>query len=124
MDFRAILMGLMFALMWSSAFTSARIIVADAPPLTALALRFLISGALGVAIALALGLGTRDVAGNIIAGVYARDLYEPGVTIRFGDVSGTVLQVTSTSVVVRVNKDKTITVPNSRLIDEQVEVLS
>jgi len=28
-------MGLAFALMWSSAFTSARIIVQDAPPLTA-----------------------------------------------------------------------------------------
>lgn len=55
MDFRAILMGLAFALMWSSAFTSARMIVMDAPPLYALALRFLISGLLGVGIALALG---------------------------------------------------------------------
>ena len=55
MDLRAIAMGLAFALMWSSAFASARIIVADAPPLTALALRFLISGLLAVAIARALG---------------------------------------------------------------------
>ncbi|MEZ5685625.1 MAG: DMT family transporter [Paracoccaceae bacterium] len=55
MDFRAILMGLAFAALWSSAFTSARMIVAEAPPLAALSLRFLISGSLGVAIALALG---------------------------------------------------------------------
>ncbi len=55
MDIRAILMGLAFAVMWSSAFTSARIIVASAPPLSALALRFLISGLIGVAIARALG---------------------------------------------------------------------
>jgi drug/metabolite transporter (DMT)-like permease len=55
MDFRALLMGLAFALMWSSAFTSARIIVADAAPLFSLALRFLISGLMGVGIALALG---------------------------------------------------------------------
>ena len=55
MDFRAILMGLAFALMWSSAFTSARMIVADAPPLMALSLRFFISGSLGVLIALAIG---------------------------------------------------------------------
>lgn len=41
--------------MWSSAFTSARIIVAAAPPLTALSLRFLISGLLGVLIARMLG---------------------------------------------------------------------
>ncbi len=55
MDIRAILMGLAFALMWSSAFTSARIIVADAPPVTALAIRFLISGLIGIAIARAMG---------------------------------------------------------------------
>lgn len=51
MDIRAIIMGLAFAAMWSSAFTSARIIVASAPPLTALSIRFLISGLLGVLIA-------------------------------------------------------------------------
>jgi len=55
MDMRAIIMGLIFALMWSSAFSSARIIVADASPLFSLALRFLISGILGVIIARAMG---------------------------------------------------------------------
>ncbi|MBE1281997.1 MAG: EamA family transporter [Rhodobacteraceae bacterium] len=55
MDIRAILMGLAFALMWSSAFTSARIIVQDASPLFSLAVRFLISGLLGVIIARAMG---------------------------------------------------------------------
>lgn len=55
MDIRAILMGLLFAVMWSSAFTSARIIVADMSPLLALSIRYLISGLLGVGIALALG---------------------------------------------------------------------
>ncbi len=55
MDFRAILLGIAFAIMWSSAFTSARFIVADASPLMALSVRYLISGLLGVAIALALG---------------------------------------------------------------------
>ena len=55
MDLRAIGLGLAFAFMWSSAFTSARIIVADAPPLMSLSLRFLISGLLGIAIARAMG---------------------------------------------------------------------
>jgi drug/metabolite transporter (DMT)-like permease len=55
MDMRAIGMGLLFALIWSSAFTSARIIVADAPPLTISALRFALAGAIGVLIARALG---------------------------------------------------------------------
>lgn len=55
MDFRAVVMGLMFSLMWSSAFATARIIVADAPPLYALACRFAISGVLAIGVALAMG---------------------------------------------------------------------
>jgi len=55
MDMRAIVMGLTFALMWSSAFTSARIIVQDASPLFSLAVRFLISGLIGVMIARFMG---------------------------------------------------------------------
>ncbi|WP_227271189.1 DMT family transporter [Roseobacter weihaiensis] len=55
MDIRAILAGLAFAMMWSSAFTSARIIVTDASPLAALTLRYLISGLLGIVIARAMG---------------------------------------------------------------------
>lgn len=48
-------MGLVFAFAWSSAFTSARIIVAEAPPLASLSFRFFISGLLGVLIARAMG---------------------------------------------------------------------
>lgn len=57
MDFRAILMGLAFAAMWSSAFTSARIAVAYAPPFLLLSVRFAISGLLAVALARMLGQG-------------------------------------------------------------------
>ncbi|KIC49671.1 DMT family transporter [Tateyamaria sp. ANG-S1] len=55
MDIRALLMGLTFALIWSSAFTSARIIVTHAPPLAASSLRFFIAGIIGVAIARMMG---------------------------------------------------------------------
>ena len=79
MDFKAILMGLAFAAMWSSAFTSARVIVEYAPPLTALALRFLISGLLGVLIAWALGqsarLSRRQWAGVFVFGICQNALY-------------------------------------------------
>ena len=54
MNARAIFMGLAFALMWSSAFTSARVIVKYAPPIGSLSLRFFLSGQIGVGIALAL----------------------------------------------------------------------
>ena len=55
MDIRAIFMGLAFGILWSSAFTSTRVIVLDAPPLTALVVRFLLSAVLGVLLALAMG---------------------------------------------------------------------
>ncbi|MDH2327929.1 DMT family transporter [Cereibacter sp. SYSU M97828] len=55
MDIRSLLMGLGFALMWSSAFTTSRMVVIDAAPLHALAMRFLLAGIVGCAIAFALG---------------------------------------------------------------------
>lgn len=55
MDMRAVAMGLVFALMWASAFTSTRMIVTEASPIAALALRFLISGLIGVGLARAMG---------------------------------------------------------------------
>lgn len=55
MDLRALLLGTVFAAMWSSAFATARVIVAHAPPLAALSVRFLISGLLAVLVARALG---------------------------------------------------------------------
>lgn len=79
MDIRAILMGLAFAFMWSSAFTSARIIVADASPLYSLAARFLLSGLIGVAIARAMGqswrLTPKQWYATILFGVCQNALY-------------------------------------------------
>ncbi len=59
MDIRALIAGLTFALIWSSAFTSARILVTNAPPLTVSALRFLIAGLIALALARALGQSLR-----------------------------------------------------------------
>jgi probable blue pigment (indigoidine) exporter len=55
MDLRALLLGTAFAAMWSSAFATARVIVAHSPPLTALSVRFLVSGLIAVLVARALG---------------------------------------------------------------------
>ncbi|MDG1936545.1 MAG: DMT family transporter [Paracoccaceae bacterium] len=79
MDIRSLIMGLVFALMWSSAFSSARIIVANAPPLGALSIRFLISGIIGVLIARWLGqtfqLTKAQWKATIIFGIFQNALY-------------------------------------------------
>ena len=55
MDRRAIGMGVIFALMWSSAFATARILMAGAPPFLTLTGRFAIAGLIAVVIASAMG---------------------------------------------------------------------
>lgn len=79
MDIRAILLGLIFAFAWSSAFTSARIIVAEAPPILILSFRFFLSGIIACAIAWWLGQSFRltrpQWRATIIFGVCQNALY-------------------------------------------------
>ena len=79
MDLRALALGIAFALMWSSAFTSARIIVAEAPPILALALRFASSGAIAIALAFAMGERIRLTAAQwravVVFGICQNALY-------------------------------------------------
>lgn len=79
MDIKSALMGIAFVIMWSSAFTSAKIIVETAPPMWALAVRFLISGGIAVGIAALLGQSARLTRGQwrntVIFGVCQNALY-------------------------------------------------
>ena len=72
MDFKSIFIGILFSVIWSSAFTSAKILMSSAPPFLVLSLRFLISGILGIAIARLLGqklnLSRQEWAGVLIFG--------------------------------------------------------
>ena len=79
MDGKAIAMGTAFALIWASAFTATRFIVHDIPPLTALVVRFAISGAIGVALGHAMGqriaFSAREWRALAIFGVCQNGLY-------------------------------------------------
>jgi drug/metabolite transporter (DMT)-like permease len=55
MDWRALALGVAFATIWSSAFTSSRIVVEDWPPFLVLTVRFLFSGLLALGIGYAAG---------------------------------------------------------------------
>lgn len=55
MDIRAVLMGVSFAVMWASAFTTTRVIVTEAPPLLSLSVRFALSGLVAILIARMMG---------------------------------------------------------------------
>ena len=51
MELKSVIMGLGFVILWSSAFTSAKIIVQYSPPLLILAVRFFLTGSLGLVLA-------------------------------------------------------------------------
>lgn len=79
MDWRSLALGVGFVAMWSSAFTSARIVVSYAPPFLALSARFLISGLIALSIGWALGQRIRFTraqwTGVVIFGLCQNALY-------------------------------------------------
>ncbi len=76
--------------------------------------------AIAAAVALSLGMGTRSTAGNIIAGLYARDLFPPGDKITVGEITGRVIEVSTTNTLLELDDGTTYTVPNSVLVENQV----
>ncbi|MNS38333.1 hypothetical protein D3C72_705790 [compost metagenome] len=47
----------------------------------------------GLAVALAMGLGSREIAGQILAGIYVRELYQVGQQVRIGEVEGHIEEI-------------------------------
>ncbi|MGI1678835.1 MAG: mechanosensitive ion channel [Cellvibrionaceae bacterium] len=75
---------------------------------------------LGLAIAISLGFGTRDFSKNVVASVYARDLFKAGDKIKFEKFEGEILQVSAVKTLVK-HKDGSISsVPNTTLIETTV----
>ncbi|WP_116085598.1 DMT family transporter [Tropicimonas sp. IMCC34011] len=72
-------MGLAFAFIWSSSFSSSRIVVTNVPPLTALVIRFMLSGLIAIVIAKAMGQSLRltpsQWRATIIFGICQNALY-------------------------------------------------
>lgn len=77
--------------------------------------------AIATAVALSLGMGTRSISSNIVAGLYARDLFQPGDKIVVGDITGTVAEVSTTSTVLELDDGTSYSVPNQDLIAQQVK---
>ena len=77
-----------------------------------------------IATALALGLGMRPLAQNIVSGVYARDLYPVGTSIRFKDrdsLSGKVVAVGPVTTQLENANGDHLNIPNSSLMSGIVE---
>jgi small-conductance mechanosensitive channel len=88
-------------------------------PLTAIAAVLL--GAVAITLALAFGLGSREIARALSSGRFARADFRVGQTIRVDDLRGTIVRIDSAATTLR-SSEGTIRVPNSMLVERVVVV--
>ncbi|MOA17344.1 Mechanosensitive ion channel [compost metagenome] len=74
----------------------------------------------GLALALALGLGSREVVGQIIAGIYLRELYEVGQQIRVGEVEGVIEEIGTVKTILLTDDGELVTLCNRLLLSRRV----
>jgi small-conductance mechanosensitive channel len=88
-------------------------------PLTAVAIVLL--GAIAAVLALAFGLGAREVARSLTSGRYARADFRAGQIIRIGDLRGEIVRIDAAATTLKSGGD-TIRIPNSMLVERVVIV--
>lgn len=80
----------------------------------------LLGGAM-ISLALAFGIGARDLVSNLIAAQHAQNALEPGDRALIGDIEGRVLEVTATDIVL-LNEDGRHLIPAS-LLQRQISTI-
>ena len=76
--------------------------------------------AFGAALALSLGLGTKELSAQVIAGSYLRELYRPGEHIAVDEIEGTLVKVGTTKSIIETDAGKEISISNDYLIKTRV----
>ncbi|MEL4308182.1 mechanosensitive ion channel family protein [Joostella sp. CR20] len=84
---------------------------------------FLIIGAFLAALAIALGLGSRDVVSRLLFGFYSRKTFPIGKRIKFEETEGIVLAVNNISLIIKDDQNKKIVVPIKQVVNKKVEIL-
>lgn len=75
-------------------------------------------------LAVSLGLGSREVAHNLLAGIYAREQFKQGDIIQLNDVTGVVREVSTLSTIIVVDDNEEVSIPNSTLYNHVVKISS
>ncbi|MDX1367403.1 mechanosensitive ion channel family protein [Pseudomonas sp.] len=74
----------------------------------------------GLAAALALGLGSREIAGQILAGIYVRELYQVGQQVQVGEVEGQIEEIGTVKTILLTDAGELISVANRTLLEQRV----
>lgn len=75
---------------------------------------------IGLAAALALGLGSREIAAQIIAGIYVRELYQVGQEVKVGDIEGQIEEIGTVKTILLTDEGDLVSVANRTLLDQRV----
>lgn len=73
----------------------------------------------GIALALALGLGTKSIANSIVSGIYAREQLQPGDEVEFDDFVGNVVAVSTVNTLLENKEGKRLSIPNQYLLTQK-----
>ncbi|WP_158969155.1 mechanosensitive ion channel domain-containing protein [Paraglaciecola sp. L3A3] len=74
---------------------------------------------MGIALALALGLGTKAIANSIVSGIYAREQLLPGDEIEFDGFLGNVVQVSTVNTIIENKEGLQLSIPNQDLLTQK-----
>lgn len=82
----------------------------------------IILGALLLAVAIAFGLGSKDIVKELLLTFYTRKNYELGDTVKINDVTGTIDAIDNICMTLNTDHGKTI-IPIKKVVESQVEIL-
>ena len=84
----------------------------------------LVVGGMMLMLAVAVGLGSRDVARNLLNGIYAREQFKQGDVIEVDGITGVVSEVGALSTLITVDEGELVSIPNSTLYQQVIKIAS
>ncbi len=79
--------------------------------------------AIGAALALTLGLGTRQISQQLVSGVYAREIYANGDHVEFDNIKGVIEEIGTVSSRISMADGNTVQIPNNKLLNATITKL-
>ncbi|EKG41810.1 MULTISPECIES: mechanosensitive ion channel family protein [Pseudomonas syringae group] len=74
----------------------------------------------GLTVALALGLGSREIAGQIIAGIYVRELFQVGQQVQIGETEGQIEEIGTVKTTLLTDEGELVSFSNRILLEQRV----
>jgi small-conductance mechanosensitive channel len=77
---------------------------------------------MGIALAMALGLGTKSIANSIVSGIYAREQLLPGEEIEINGFVGNIVAVSTVNTLIENKDGKRMSIPNQDLLTQSFTI--